>query len=195
MIGIGGQRPSEQFQDILVKGPIFARDAQLAHTWLGENYSSIVDFGSIFDSEDVTAIPGTISDEINRLASQHDAASYLVPDAGNLGDETVRLLGQVFAVDLYPGRIELPIALSGARVVDALSLAIAEEAYPFDAGLESLDPNCSAVVTNFSGARIIELASRRLTRDFGAVPGQHRPGLTRSRGFYRRSWDSSFLRA
>jgi NTP pyrophosphatase (non-canonical NTP hydrolase) len=176
-IGIGGQRPSEHFQDILENGPIFARDAQLALTWLNGINSAIVDLGPIFDGKDVTAIPDIVSHEIRRFAPKYDAASYVVPDAGNLGDESVRHLASDYAVDLYPGRLELPKALSGARVVDALSLAIAEAAYPFDAGLASLDPNCATVITNFSGAGIIELASKRLTRELGTLPDLLRPGL------------------
>ena len=176
VIGLGGQRPPEQYQDLLRSGPVFARDAQTAERWLNGFDIPVINLAPIFDWEDVGAIADAIVREIRASASEFGSVSYLVPSAGNIGDETVRILSNTFEVEFHPGALDIPLAASSLRAVDALSLAIAESSYPFDAGIESLDPRCATVVTNFAGLRIQQLASSRLQRELGSDPPHRRDG-------------------
>ncbi len=157
---------------------MFARDTSLARGWLGECEGRVICLDHLFDSEDIRAIPGAVADAIVHRANC-DTACYLVPGAANVGDLTVQQLAKVADVEVIAGVVGAPSAVGSIRIVDALALAIAEAAYPFDAGLESLDAFVSTVITNFRGSRVVQLASQRIERQLGNKPdARHGDTLT-----------------
>ncbi len=96
--------------------------------------------------------------------------TYVVPGYGPPGDATVAAINPtlISSIETSPvGRNGFGDA--GCIVVDALSLAIAESAAPFDRGLVPLDPAWPVVVTNWYGERVVELALRRLKRIYADI--------------------------
>lgn len=110
-----------------------------------------------------------IADDILRIAAERDAAEivYLLGPSGAIGDDTVRRLSQRASVTGSGGTVP---AVGGATlVVDALALADARAAAPFDAGLVPLDPAATLVVTNWYGDGVTAAASDYLRSRLGAV--------------------------
>ena len=170
VIGLGHQRPPNSFLEILTAGPVLTREASEATRWLAGAGVEVTALDHIFDDPDVPAIPNLLRSEVRRAVGASAAASYLVPEAGNVGDQSVRLLGQDYELDITPGALTTSAGLGGARVIDALELALAEAEHPFDAGAATFDPRVPAIITNVRGRTVVELARRRLARLLGEAP-------------------------
>lgn len=171
VIGLGAQRPPAAFREHLDSSSVFARNVDLARQWLGDHPTQVIGLDEHFANPEVQTLPARLAAEIRSGASSSsNLATYLVPGAANLGDETVRRLASEFDVEIIPGALETQGALGNCHVVDALALAMAEHSYPFDAGSESLSSRVPTVVTNFRGAGVIGLATRRIERDIGREP-------------------------
>ncbi|MEZ4520027.1 MAG: MazG nucleotide pyrophosphohydrolase domain-containing protein [Thermomicrobiales bacterium] len=170
VIGLGRQQPAERFSALLAGGPVLTRERKLSNAWLEGTGIQAQDLSHLFDGDDVEQIHSRLLAPFHVHQHEHDIVTYLVPDAGNIGDETVRLLGIDFGLELYPGVLDLDVGFSDVTVVDAYSVAVAETAYPFDAGQAKLSPQRDTVVTNFRGRSVRALASRRLTRTYGYIP-------------------------
>ncbi|CAN5766245.1 hypothetical protein BH23CHL2_BH23CHL2_23220 [soil metagenome] len=171
VIGLGNQRSPETFQDILSSNPVLARDGVAVRRWLsGLAIDHVVDLGPIFDHPAVSEIPGMIADEFQRALGATGQAAYLVPEAGSVGDDTVGSLAAEHELCVHPGAFSANPGVGRVQIIDALSIALAEERHPFDAGLATLDSRIPAIITNFRGAHVSELAGRRLERAFGRLP-------------------------
>ena len=171
IIGLGNQRPVNDFSELLRSGPILARDGVAARNWLSpDDHPDVYDLSSRFDAEPVAAIPGVLIEAISTACEGVDSACYLVPGAANIGDHTVQVLCTTFECEIIPGSLDIPASLGSCSVVDALSLAIAEDARPFDTGLEGIDSARDLVVTNVRGRSVEPPARARLRRIYSRTP-------------------------
>lgn len=177
VIGLGNQRQPDSFLEVLASGPVLARDASVAALWLAEFDVKVAGLGHIFDNPDVSTIPDLLSSAVRNATGSSPTATYLVPEAGNIGDETVRLLGHDFELDITPGALTAEAGLGGVRVIDALELALAEAGHPFDAGAATFDARVPTIVTNVRGRMVVRLARRRLERLLGEAPPAATGGL------------------
>ena len=163
IFGIGPQPPL----DAILAGSereLVARSTQGLPASLAEALTRSYD--NIFDQLDPSeALEAVVSDLVARGAGED--VIYLVPGSGAIGDLTAATLTARTEVTLFPGQCSTPIAASQLQVVDALSLALAEESAPFDGGRVALDPTTPALVTNWRGAKVIALATSRLARMYG----------------------------
>jgi NTP pyrophosphatase (non-canonical NTP hydrolase) len=123
-------------------------------------------YDSVLDRLDPSEALETVVAELVSRGAEEDVV-YLVPGSGTIGDLTVAALTARAEVTLYPGRLATPTAASHLQVIDALALALAEESAPFDGGHVALDPTTPALVTNWRGTKIVELATKRLERSYG----------------------------
>lgn len=146
---------------------IIARSAAIVEEIFGPDVGIQYAFDDLFNDLAPDAIPEAIASELLDR-SQHGDITYVVPGHGQFGDATVAHLVKEMPVTIVPGSFAVPAAPTGSvQIIDALELAIAEEAAPFDAGLAPIEPTMSVVVTNFYGQRIIGPAALRLQRIYG----------------------------
>lgn len=192
VIGLGHQRPPESFQEALTSGPFLARDGSEAARWLTGTGAEVTALDHIFENPDVPAIPDLLRSAVRETTGSGRTATYLVPGAGNVGDETVRLLGQEYELDITPGALTASAGLGGARVLDALELALAEVGYPFDAGATSFDHRVPAIITNVRGRAVVQLATQRLERLLGEAPPAATGGLIVLEGMTEPAESTSF---
>lgn len=169
VIGLGGQASVEKYADLLTGARIVARASTPATAWLAGQFELTGHFDDLFEDLPPARIrPELVERLLNLSAAGHDFV-YLVPDAASVGDSTVAALGAAIGGELnvVPGNLPIENPISRLQVVDALDLAIAEEQWPFDAGLAPLDPATSVLVTNLRGKSVEELALRRIGRLYG----------------------------
>ena len=164
IIGLGNQRPSSEFTKLLEQSMIVAREGDAARRWLSSSEHKVADLSPQFDVESVASIPDDLLETLSSVGMTTGSVCYLVPGAANVGDMSVHYVMSEFECTVVPGTLDVPAGLGSCSIVDALSLAIAEEARPFDSGMEDIDTGRALVVTNLRGRRIESLAWARLQR-------------------------------
>ena len=173
VVGLGLQRSPHHFRELLASGPIYARDRLIARAWLGSEDIDVIGLDEYFEHSPVAELPDRIVEKFHEAAQQHGSVCYLVPGAANVGDVSVQWLSRAFDVTVHPGALDVPVACGSSRIVDALSLALAEEARPFDSGCEALDSAIATIVTNVRGSLVQRLAAARLQRELGKSGTRH----------------------
>ena len=146
---------------------VVARSMRLIPAAFRDELEIIRDYDSLFDGETAFGLSGRIADDIVSLATEVGAHEvvYLLGATGAIGDATVRSLAARAAVLTSGG--SLPATGGSLVVVDALALAEARAAAPFDAGLVALDPSMTTVITNWYGDAVTAAASQYLQRRLG----------------------------
>ncbi|HLT19068.1 MAG TPA: MazG nucleotide pyrophosphohydrolase domain-containing protein [Thermomicrobiales bacterium] len=168
VIGLGGQGPARSLRSLLDGRPVLARFEAPALDWLAGDFALVDAFDGLFEDGPVEGIVPSLMRRIEELAGQADECVYLVPGSGLVGDATVEALAERFDIQVQGGQLAIERPLADVQVADALSLAIAEAQYPFDAGSGAIDPARPLVVTNLRGASVLPLAARRIERALGA---------------------------
>lgn len=125
------------------------------------------DYDAWLDTPVGVETPGRIANDILRLARERgiSTVAYLLGPAGAIADETVRHLAMTCTVRQRGG--SLPATGGPTIVVDALALASAAAARPFDAGLVPLDPAAATIVTNWCGEGVVGPAANYLRARLG----------------------------
>ncbi|HUG13748.1 MAG TPA: MazG nucleotide pyrophosphohydrolase domain-containing protein [Thermomicrobiales bacterium] len=128
----------------------------------------------MLDGSDVATIADAIASQVVLLAEAVDV-TYLVPAVAYVGDRTIESIARQVDVHVQPGRLaSLPGIGASTRVIDALELAEAEQARPFDAGMAALDRGVRTLVTNLHGHHVTKLAIDRLQRTYAPIaPNVH----------------------
>lgn len=119
-------------------------------------------FDDLLDAPVHAGLAERIAGDIIALATERGASEvvYLLGPTGAIGDATVEHLAPASNVLTSGGTIR---AAGGPLVVvDALSLAEARAAAPFDAGLVAMDPSMTTVVTNWHGDGVTAAAREYL---------------------------------
>jgi uncharacterized protein YabN with tetrapyrrole methylase and pyrophosphatase domain len=166
VIGLGGRGPDDDWSRLLAGRAVYARSRRHAEQVIPPGWTVEHAFDDDFESGDLVDVPHRIASALDAAAQQKPVA-YVVPAFATVGDATVAALAQMAAVEIVAG--SFPVVLDAhVQIVDALILAQAQAARPFDAGLASLDPTVSTLVTNWYGDRVPALARARLTRLLGA---------------------------
>jgi len=134
------------------------------------NFRFDVAYDELFDRCEIGGVACEIAADLTQRALSGRLA-YVVPGLGWTGDDSVAALQNAnratkMAVPPYHLFNEPSI-----RVVDALSLACAEQQAPFDAGSVPIESAETLLVSNWHGETVIELASRRLQRVYGSQLG------------------------
>lgn len=166
VIGLGGQASVERFAERLSGSTIVARAGDPARDWLAGRFEISQSLDSLFDELPPAQILPEIVRRIRDVGADGRDAVYLVPGSGFIGDATVAALAAGISddVEVITGHLAADVVTSRLQIVDALDLAIAEEQWPFDAGLAPLDPATPVLVTNLRGKSVAELALRRVGR-------------------------------
>lgn len=155
--------------NVRVDGPVYLRTEGLLKLLPGLEEHQIA---ATFDEElarPAGEAPARIA-AVLEDASTDSVVTYVVPGFGPPGDATVAAINPtlISSIEASPAS-RAGFGVAGCMVVDALSLAIAENEAPFDRGLVPMDPTWPVVVTNWYGNRAIKLAARRLKRFYGDI--------------------------
>ena len=138
---------------------VVARSMRLAPAAFRDGLDIARDYDAVLDGKPAAGMADHIADDILALAAERDATEvvYLLGPTGAIGDATmVRLAAQA---EVLSSGGTLPVCGGPLAVVDALSLAEARAAAPFDAGLVALDPSMTTVVTNWCGDGVTAAAT------------------------------------
>ena len=170
VIGLGHQASVKTFAEQLSGALIVARAGEPARNWLGGAYQLWREFDVLFDQLAPAQILSEIVRQVHDLSSSGKDVVYLVPGSGFIGDATVSSIAtapEITAeIEIIAGRLAPGTLTSRLQIIDALDLAIAEEQWPFDAGLAPLDSTTPTLVTNLRGKSVGDAALRRLGRVF-----------------------------
>lgn len=169
VLGVSGDVPLDSIL------PLVGADIEfVARTRHGMPASVSKALARAYDNLINTTLPEAVADAIadDILArEQRKPVVYFVPSAATLGDATVyqlvrRARAAGVQITVTPGGFGATVVAPEIQVFDALTLAVVELSAPFDAGLSALDATRPALVTNWRGRRIVELATRRLQRAY-----------------------------
>lgn len=169
VVGVSGEMPLDALRQIT--GP----DVEfVARTRNGLPANLTKALARSYDGLINTTVPDAVADAIAAdllERAQRRSVVYFVPGSATLGDLTVYQLltragehGVAFSV--IAGAFTTLAAVSDVQIVDALALAALEATSPWDAGRTTLDATRPTLVTNWRGARIVELATMRLQRAY-----------------------------
>ncbi|HYI15613.1 MAG TPA: MazG nucleotide pyrophosphohydrolase domain-containing protein [Thermomicrobiales bacterium] len=177
VVGLMGRALGDDWDTLLDGRVVLARCAEIASQCLPDRGSVALAYDEFFEREQLSGVESTIAQDIARRAETDDVA-YLVPGPGWVGDASVSELNALTAVEFADvrGSDSLP---AHAQIVDALTLAQAQERTPFDSGSRPLDATVATVILNWHGQRVIDLASARLSTTHGQriVPNPDQFGM------------------
>jgi tetrapyrrole methylase family protein / MazG family protein len=163
VIGLGGSTPSSDWSALIADRPLYVRSARVAQRHTPPGYTYTRTFDDIVHHSDAFVMMDSIVRALASAARDNDIA-YLVPGAASVGDMTVVAVSKVSDVDIVPGTLSAPLSAQPVTIVDALALARAEHSAPFEAGVVSIDPGATLVVTNWFGDRVTADAANYLRR-------------------------------
>lgn len=156
-------------QEIQAGAQVVARTARVVESPYLAGMDIALDhaFDDLFNGPLDDAVIQIVDDLIAR--SSGGEVVYLLPENGLPGDITVQELAARTDIVVLPG-VFVPDApvLGRVSIVDALEIALAENAAPFDRGLCPIDPTTPLMVTNWYGESVVRLALQRLARMYGA---------------------------
>lgn len=152
---------------------IVARSMRVVPAALRDHLDIARDYDELLDGAVDRGLADRICDDLLAFAAERRATEvvYVLGPAGAMADATVRRLADRANV-LTSGGALPPIGGQFA-LVDALTLAEARAAAPFDAGMSVLDPTVTTVVTNWYGDGVTAAAGEYLRQRLGisALPG------------------------
>lgn len=179
VVGAVGRAPDSDWDALLDGRTILARSEAIAARTLPADRSIAHAYDDLFEREYLTGIASIVAEDIAHRSKTDDIA-YVVPGFGWIGDATVARLSAITSVTFTAPIVgeSLP---AHAQVIDALTLAQAQEQAPFDAGSQPLNATVPAVVLNWHGKRVIDLASTRLRSIYGesSLPSVDHAGMLR----------------
>lgn len=146
---------------------VVARSMRLVPAAFRDGLDIARDYDAVLDGEPSAGMADRIAEDILALAAERDATEvvYLLGPTGSIADATMSHLAARAEVLSSGGT--LPACGGPLAVVDALSLAEARAAAPFDAGLVALDPLMTTVVTNWCGDGVTSAATEYLRARLG----------------------------
>lgn len=168
--------------EIQVGAQVVARTARVADLpyLAGMDVSFDHSYDGLFDGPLDNAVIQIVDDLIDR--STRGDVVYLLPENGLPGDITVQELAARTDIAVLPGIVVPDAPLLGrVTIVDALEIALAANAEPFDRGLCPIDPTVPLMVTNWYGESVVRLALQRLARLYGASESELAQFEARSR--------------
>jgi uncharacterized protein YabN with tetrapyrrole methylase and pyrophosphatase domain len=165
VVGLSGRTPAGDWEPLLSGRTILARCRQTAERALPDGWSIAVTYDELFDNAPLEDVAAQIADDIIRRIADGPVV-YLVPGPGWLADATVDALRLRMEVEIAPG-VDVSAAPAHTQITDALTLAVAQEQSPFDAGISPLDATNPTMVFNWHGSRVINLAGQRIRDVYG----------------------------
>ena len=171
-----GRAADTDWDAVLNDRTVIARSGPVTGMIIPASWTVERAYDDLFEREQLAGIESVIAEDVVQRAESARIA-YLVPGPGWIGDATVAVLSELTAVEFVPAA-GYPSFPAHVHVIDALSLAQAQERAPFDSGSEPLDATVPTIVVNWLGQRVTELASARLSASYGTwqQPGTDWPG-------------------
>jgi tetrapyrrole methylase family protein/MazG family protein len=150
--------------------PIVVRSRLVADTLSGTGRTPALILDDLIEPGPLAEAPTLLASAVAERAGGSGLV-YLTTGHGGFGELVLEeLLKRGIPVSFVPSTFEPTTATGVVIVVDALVLAIAHQASPFEAGLVPLDPTVDTIVTNFTGDRVKAGASETIRSVYGDEP-------------------------
>jgi NTP pyrophosphatase (non-canonical NTP hydrolase) len=173
VVGLAGRTTGTDLEHLLAGRNVLARcRAAVAGVWPQVDHA----YDAELERESIVGIETMIAADI---ASRADGANValLSPGIAFAGDAIVAALAEIAPVE-FAIRFSSPLP-PHVQIIDALTLAQAQEQEPFDAGISPLEATVPSIICNWHGMRVTDLAAERIRKAYGIddIPASDENGM------------------